>query len=73
MSRIFDALQRSMTEGDGLEFPFNPSSISEMAPATEVEAQRYRPERSRSLPIADNLHTAEQSSGKPDGSGKSGS
>ena len=25
MSRIFDALQRSMTEGDGLEFPFNPS------------------------------------------------
>ena len=43
MSRIFDALQRSMTEGDGLEFPFNPSSISEMAPATEVEANDIAP------------------------------
>ena len=36
MSRIFDALQQSKSEGDGFEFPLISSLAAEVPPAAEM-------------------------------------
>ena len=59
MSRIFDALQRSKSEGDGFEFPLMSSLAAEVPTANRSRDRRFCHERYRSVPVVGNFCIAE--------------